>query len=88
MMKTCVVLKEQVINVGEWDDQGGSNPLPEGATVEERDFEYSEEYGWSEVGFVPEPSEMELLKEKTAVLDTVIEELIFIIIPEITGGRI
>lgn len=34
------------------------------------------------------PTEMELLKEKVALQDTVIEELMFNIIPELTGGGI
>lgn len=93
MIKRCVVLNGTIINVGEWDYQYDSegnaqNPFPEGAVVEERDFEYTEEHGWREVGFVPKPSEVELLQEKVAMQETVIEELMFIIIPELTGGGI
>lgn len=47
------------------------------------------------VGIIPiveevpqEPSEIELLQEKVAIQETVIEELMFIIIPELTGGGI
>lgn len=75
MMKTCVVLNGNIINIGEWDyqiqpfelspavlDEEGNvvteavyedratNPLPVGAVLEERDFEYDSERGWYEVG--------------------------------------
>lgn len=53
-LKTCVVLDGKVINIGPWDDLNGTNPLPEGAVIEEREFEYSDEYGWREIG-VPKP---------------------------------
>lgn len=36
----------------------------------------------------PEPTEIEILQEKVAMQDMVIEELMFIIIPELTGGGI
>jgi hypothetical protein len=38
MMKTCVILDGKIINVGPWDDKDGTNPLPEGAVIEEREF--------------------------------------------------
>lgn len=58
MMKPCVVLNGKVINVGDWDyqytevdgEQVAQNPLPEGAVIEEREFEYDEDRGWYEVG--------------------------------------
>ncbi|MBW8350788.1 hypothetical protein K0H71_15230 [Bacillus sp. IITD106] len=39
-----------------------------------------------EVEIIDQPDEIERLKEKIAMQDTVIEELIFTIIPELTGG--
>lgn len=93
MMKTCVVLNGDVINVGEWDyqkqtvvvtpaefDEEGyiieeavyeevaMNPQPEGATIEERDFKYSEEHGWRETGWVPPLSELEKLQQENRLL--------------------
>ena len=73
MIKKCYVLNGEIINVGEWDyqktinEQGEeviNNPLPEGANEEERDFEYTEERGWFDVGTVPQPSEIEILQAK------------------------
>ena len=73
MIKKCYVLDGQIINIGEWDyqktinEQGEeviSNPLPQGATEENRDFEYNEERGWYEVGTVQVPSEVDILKSK------------------------
>ncbi|GEM_PF-4714491 len=58
MIKTCVVLNGRIINVGDWDYQYeekdgakvSKNPIPEGATFEEREFEHSLENGWTETG--------------------------------------
>ncbi|EHQ92123.1 hypothetical protein [Desulfosporosinus youngiae] len=36
----------------------------------------------------PEPTELEILQKKVAMQDTVIEELMFSIIPQLTGGGI
>lgn len=63
MIKPCVVLEGKVINIGEWDDLDGTNPMPEGAVVEEREFEYTEEYGWREVGYVEPPTEIDYLTD-------------------------
>lgn len=41
-----------------YEDQA-MNPLPEGATIEQRDFEYSDDRGWYEVGTVEPPSVQE-----------------------------
>ncbi|HHY74264.1 MAG TPA: hypothetical protein GX497_13780 [Bacillus bacterium] len=76
MMKTCVVLNGKTINVGEWDyqfvdvdgEQVAQNPIPDGAVIEERDFEYSEEFGWRETCFVPQPTEIEKLQQENADL--------------------
>ncbi|KYG91490.1 hypothetical protein A0U40_00645 [[Bacillus] sp. KCTC 13219] len=50
-VKTVVVLDNEIINVGEWDYQEGQNSLPNGATVEEREMFFTDEYGWREVGW-------------------------------------
>lgn len=65
--KYCVVLDGKVINIGEWDyrfneQEEAQNPLPEGAIIEEREFEYSEDYGWREAGYVTPLSEIDKLK--------------------------
>lgn len=46
MLKECVVLNGQIINIGEWDDQEGKNPLPEGAVIEERGITQNSDGGW------------------------------------------
>lgn len=68
MMKKCVVLNEKIINIGEWDDLNGENPMPEGAVIEERDFEYDEDRGWYEVGTYPEPTAQERIEALEAAL--------------------
>lgn len=44
-------------------EQQVTNPLPEGAVIEDRDFEYNEDRGWFETGTVPPKTELEVLKE-------------------------
>ena len=68
MMKSCVVLNGEIINIGEWDDMNGGNPMPEGAVIEERDFEYDEDRGWYEVGTYPEPTAQERIEALEAAL--------------------
>lgn len=68
MMKKCVVLNEKIINIGEWDDLNGENPMPEGATVEERDFDYDPNRGWYEVGTLQEPTAQERIEAIEAAL--------------------
>jgi hypothetical protein len=63
MIKKCVVLNGKVINIGEWDDMNGTNPMPEGATIEEHDFEYDPDHGWYEVGKEGEFEIAELKKQ-------------------------
>lgn len=72
MMKKCVVLNEKIINIGEWDDLNGENPMPEGAVIEERDFEYDEDRGWYEVGTYPEPTAQERIEAIEAALSEVV----------------
>lgn len=38
------------------------NPLPIGSSIETRDFEYTDDKGWYEVGYVHEPSLQERLE--------------------------
>ena len=68
MIKSCVVLNGKIINIGEWDDLNGENPMPEGAVIEERDFEYDEDRGWYEVGTYPEPTAQERIEALEAAL--------------------
>lgn len=85
MMKRCYVLDGEIINVGDWDykryvDEEGNeiigNQLPEGATIEERDFEYDEDRGWYEVGTPRELTEIDKLKISQAEqFETILELL-------------
>lgn len=76
MIKSCVVLKGKIINIGEWDyqytkvndEQIALNPMPEGAVIEERDFEHDEDRGWYEVGTYPEPTAQERIEALEAAL--------------------
>lgn len=71
-LKRVVVLNGDVYHVGEWDYQKVKveeleviqNPLPEGATLEERQMEFVEGFGWLEVGYQVPLSETDLLKER------------------------
>lgn len=68
--------KKQVeVSPAEYNDEGNvvkdavfeevvTNPMPEGAVEQERNFEYSEERGWFEVGIIPKPNEIEVLQAK------------------------
>ena len=49
-MIECVILDGKVINIGLWDDMDGENPMPEGATIEEREVAQGEDGGWYVVG--------------------------------------
>lgn len=75
MKKKVIILGGKIINVGDWDDLGDGKPLPEGAVIEEREMEYSEEFGWRELGFTPAPSD----EERIAMLE---EAIIFLL-----GGK-
>lgn len=47
VVKLCVFdIDGNLINIGEWDDKGGSNPLPDGAYTEVREVVYSDDHGW------------------------------------------
>ena len=73
MIKSCVVLNGKIINIGEWDDMNGGNPMPEGAVIEERDFEHDEDRGWYEVGTYPEPTAQERIEAlEAAILEVIL----------------
>jgi len=83
MMKSCVVLNGRVINIGEWDYQKEMvgteevihNPMSEGAIIEERDFEYSDDRGWYQVGVQAPKTAIELLQEENTMLQLALVEL-------------
>ena len=50
MNRECVILNGKIINIGAWDNREGTNPLPEGATVEQRDIVESPDGGLVENG--------------------------------------
>jgi hypothetical protein len=89
MMKDCVILNGQIINIGPWDYQikqvqvdgdeenpvyedRESNPFPVGATIEQRDVDFSDERGWYEVGTVQPPSVEEQLKQVQLMMNTIL----------------
>lgn len=73
MIKSCVILGGKIINIGTWDDLNGTNPMPDGAIIEERDFEYSYDRGWYEVGTNPDPTAQERLEAlEQAMLEMVL----------------
>lgn len=108
MMKSCVLLNGQVINIGEWDyqieqvelkpavideetqeiiepaeyEEVVRNPMPDGAVVEERDFGYSEDRGWYEVGTKAPLSEIEKLRLEQAQANAELFEMML----TLTGG--
>lgn len=64
VVKTCIFdADDNLINIGEWDDMKGENPLPDGAYAEEREVVYSEEYGWRLADAPLPKTELEILKE-------------------------
>ncbi|QYK68255.1 XkdW family protein [Paenibacillus sp. S02] len=85
MIKECVMLNGEVINIGPWDyrvqpimtglDEQGkpiyeeqpTNPLPEGAVIEEREIETAEDGGLVVKGSV-QPTSAELLGQELAQL--------------------
>ena len=88
MLKECVILNGQIVNIGEWDYQIQqvrigedeppvyedmiTNPLPEGATIEHRDFEYDPDRGWYEVGTVTPPT----AEDRLATMESALMELL------------
>lgn len=73
MIKTVIVLNGEIINIGKWES---NEPMPEGATIEERDMEFTDENGWREIGYAPHKTELELLKERLTTTENALVELI------------
>lgn len=73
-LKRVVVLNDEIINVGEMAD------MPEGATLEEREMEYTLEYGWREVSWKPPISEVDKLRHQIEVQNQAIAELSYLIL--------
>lgn len=68
--KPCVILDGKVINIGPWDDQGGLNPMPEGAVIEEREVYQGEDGGWYVVGETrPKTPQEEINELKQLIAD-------------------
>lgn len=87
MIKKVIVLDGEIINVGEWQS---TEPIPEGATIEEREMEYSEEYGWHEVGYVPPLSpteEIAQLRAEKEQLSKTLDMVLTDLIPSLLGGE-
>lgn len=94
-IKKVIVLNGEIINVGEWDyqitiDESGNeiigNPLPEGATEEEREMFFSEEHGWREVGWKPpitKEEQIEQLKQENEILKYTLESILTDVLPSI-----
>ena len=77
MIKKCVVLDGVIINIGSWDYQIGddgvlNNPLPIGAITEDREFEYDADYGWREVGALPQATDSERITATEEAINTLI----------------
>ncbi|WP_437830656.1 hypothetical protein ACQRXC_03975 [Niallia taxi] len=60
------IIKEAVI------DHQITNPFPEGATLEERDFEFLEDKGWVEVGAATVPTIEERLKQAEETINYIL----------------
>ncbi len=69
--KPCVILDGKVINIGPWDDLNGTNPMPDGAVVEERDVEQGSDGGWYVVG-EPRPKTSQ---ERIAEFEQIVADL-------------
>jgi|GEM_PF-1413083 len=55
MIKICWFDTEgRLINIGEWDDMNGMNPIPSGAYCEEREVVLDSDGGWR-LADVPQP---------------------------------
>jgi hypothetical protein len=86
MIKPCIILDGKIINVGEWDYQEIGSPLPIGAIEEEREFDFSDDRGWFEIGAPQELSEIEQLKTNNQILAQSIYDLTNIIEVILLGG--
>ena len=69
-LKEVVIVDGKIFHVGDWDYQivevdgfiHTLNPLPDGATIEQREMAYTSEYGWKEVGQKLEPYTLEKMR--------------------------
>jgi len=90
MIKPCVILNGEVINIGDWDYQAvivgikedgqpiygeELNPLPAGAEVVDMEVCQSNDGSWCVVGYDPEPSELEQLRAENTELKLALTEL-------------
>ena len=66
MIKKVAVLDGRVEHI--YHDENDTTII-DGASFESRDYEYSEELGWYEVGYVKEPSELESLSNYVLEVD-------------------
>lgn len=83
-IKKVVVLKGEIINVGEMLE------MPEGTVLEERKMEYSAEHGWREIDWQPSLSaneQIEQLKLENEQLAETLDMLLTEFIPSISGGE-
>lgn len=69
--KPCVILDGRVINIGPWDDLNGTNPMPDGAVVEEREVVQGEDGGWYVVGELKPPT----VEERISAIEQALIEL-------------
>lgn len=72
MMKKVAILNGIIEHIYHNDSD---NFVIENATIEEREMEYSEEYGWREVGTSFPPTETELLKAELANTNAMILDM-------------
>lgn len=72
-------IQQREVKPPEYDEEGNivkeavfedkvMNPMPEGAVIEERDFEYDTDRGWYEVGKLIEPTSQERIEALEAAL--------------------
>lgn len=55
MIKKVAVIDGKVVHIYQSEEEVELHPVP-GATIEEREFEYIEGYGWRKKGFIPPTS--------------------------------
>ena len=68
--KVVVDLDGNVVNVGELSQ------LEDGWSIAQREMEYTVEYGWREVSFVPPISEIDKLKEELVTVQGALDFII------------
>ncbi len=73
MMKKVAILNGRIEHI--YHDEKDKTFI-EGATIEEREIEYTEEHGWREIGYIPPQTELELLKQRLIVTENTILDMI------------